>query len=120
MKQSRKLSVGLLFLLPAFFLIGPVSRGLGTPADRGIREQSAASIGDSAQPCQADLLLVTTFQGADADRGCCLWKISGGNKCSYTNRGYCRRKAEELKVEFEFHKDKRCETVGGCPSVTPR
>ncbi len=67
-------------------------------------------------PAEGFELLV---QDADADRGCCQWKDSKGNKCSYTNRGYCRKKAEELQVQFEFHKDKTCQTVGGCPAVTP-
>lgn len=54
---------------------------------------------------------------SDADRGCCVWKTPE-IKCAYTNRKYCRTKAEELKVNFEFHKDKACKETAGCPSVT--
>jgi hypothetical protein len=50
----------------------------------------------------------------DADMGCCVLK-SESARCTFTNRKYCQVKAEQLRVSYEFHKDKSCRDAGSCP-----
>ena len=50
---------------------------------------------------------------SDSDRGCCVWHTRE-KACAYTNRKYCRTKADQQRVAFDFHKDKECKSVAGC------
>lgn len=52
---------------------------------------------------------------SDADRGCCVWK-SSPTKCAFTNRGYCKTKAGQSGIAFEFYEDTNCSAVSACPS----
>ena len=52
---------------------------------------------------------------SDSDRGCCVLHTEK-IKCAYANRKYCRTKAEEAEVTFDFHKDKVCKNVPECPT----
>ena len=50
---------------------------------------------------------------SDSDRGCCLLRTKD-TSCAYANRKYCRTKAEEAGVRFEFYKDTACKNVSEC------
>ncbi|TDJ26883.1 MAG: hypothetical protein E2O57_06660 [Gammaproteobacteria bacterium] len=49
----------------------------------------------------------------DSDRGCCVWKTEKGT-CTYTNEGFCRTRAKESNIKFEFYKDKSCRELEAC------
>ncbi len=49
----------------------------------------------------------------DGDLGCCVLKTEPVT-CFWTNRAYCRSKAEEARVSFDFHKDEQCRDREGC------
>lgn len=66
------------------------------------------SFTDSHQPFQ----VVTP---SDADRGCCVIQ-STPIKCASSNRGYCRRTAENQGVPYKFHKGAQCDNVAVCPA----
>lgn len=51
---------------------------------------------------------------SDADLGCCVLKTQGA-RCTFTNRKYCQTKAEQMRVSYEFYKDKSCRDAGSCP-----
>lgn len=50
---------------------------------------------------------------AASDRGCCVWKTEK-TKCGYTNEGYCRVRANEANIKFEFYKNKSCKELLAC------
>ncbi len=50
---------------------------------------------------------------ADSDRGCCFWKTEKGS-CTYSNEGFCRAKAQEANIKFEFYKGKSCRELQVC------
>jgi len=79
----------------------------GAPNRPGVRAFAAPAVGDLSQ---ADLTEVAD----DNDRGCCVWHTEK-KACAYTNRRYCREKAKQHGVSFEFHKDKECKAVADCP-----
>lgn len=49
----------------------------------------------------------------DSDRGCCAWKTEK-TKCAYTNESYCRVRANEADIKFEFYKNKSCRELQVC------
>ena len=49
----------------------------------------------------------------DSDRGCCAWKTEK-TSCTYTNEGYCRVRANEANIKFEFYKNKPCRELQVC------
>lgn len=49
----------------------------------------------------------------DSDRGCCAWKTEK-TSCTYTNEGYCRVRANEANIKFEFYKNKSCRELQVC------
>lgn len=55
---------------------------------------------------------------SDADRGCCVWKSSPA-KCTFTNRGYCKTKADQANVPFDFYVGTKCSAVSACPGNSP-
>lgn len=83
-------------------------------------EDTASSAG-SSEGAALELLepqrhasFIGASQDSDADRGCCVWKTKDVN-CAYANRGYCRTKAEELGVTYEFFMGESCRDVRECP-----
>jgi hypothetical protein len=50
---------------------------------------------------------------ADSDRGCCVLKTSKA-KCVYTNRAYCKRKAKQANIPFEFNMGTDCQSIPAC------
>jgi len=58
--------------------------------------------------------LARTMQAdADAERGCCVIP-SSGVKCAAANRGYCRTKAEQAHLAYEFHPNVACSSLAQC------
>ena len=71
---------------------------------------------DDRSPFEPDGPLAPTQ--SDADRGCCVWKSSPA-KCTFTNRGYCKTKADQANVPFDFYVGTKCSAVSACPGNSP-
>ncbi len=50
---------------------------------------------------------------SDYDRGCCVYRTPAP-MCIYTNRGYCRTKAESMSIRYDFHVNKNCSDLPDC------
>lgn len=86
-------------------------------AEKDFAVRSAGSACESVEsgPLQASSSVRYESQDADAERGCCLWRTAEVS-CAYANRGYCRTKAEQLGVTYQFFEGRSCREVGECPS----
>jgi hypothetical protein len=49
----------------------------------------------------------------DYDRGCCVYRTPA-TMCIYTNRGYCRTKAEQMSIRYDFHVNINCRDIPDC------
>jgi len=79
----------------------------GAPICSGVHVVATPAAGDSSQGHLTEI-------ADDNDRGCCVWHTDK-KACAYTNRKYCREKAKQHGVSFDFHKDKECKAVADCP-----
>jgi hypothetical protein len=50
---------------------------------------------------------------SDHDRGCCVYRTPA-TMCIYTNRGYCRTKAEQMSIRYDFHVNINCRDISDC------
>jgi hypothetical protein len=50
---------------------------------------------------------------SDNDRGCCVYRTPA-TMCIYTNRGFCRTKAESMSIRYDFHVNKNCSDLPDC------
>lgn len=89
----------------------PAADDVAVPDEKnGARGSGRASPFDVASPVAPAT--------SDADRGCCVWKGSPV-KCTFTNRGYCKTKAGEAGLPFEFYEGTKCSAVSVCPRSSP-
>lgn len=85
------------------------------PAALAVSLAFATVRSDATAPAPDNRLAPAT---SEADRGCCVWK-STPVKCAFTNRGYCRTKAGQSGIEFDFYEGTNCSAVSACPRSSP-
>jgi hypothetical protein len=86
------------------------SASLREPVDLGTASASAPQGGSAIAPEPA--MSFRTLQ--DQDIGCCVIPGSPGNKCGTSNRAFCRSRAEQAHLSFEFHANTACSAVAAC------
>lgn len=93
--MTRTFLIAIAFVLAACFALATDRSAASAPPDAGLSPSTS-----------------------DADRGCCVWK-SSPVRCTFTNRGYCRTKAEQAGIAFDFHEGTNCAAVSACPGNSP-
>jgi hypothetical protein len=83
----------------------------------GARVGSSAGVQRSPAPASRHAAPVPPllYTESDTDRGCCVLSTQPAKKCVFTNRGYCRSKAQEAGVAFELLLGTSCAEVPACP-----
>lgn len=77
-----------------------------SPNDSAVAEQS----GSAAAPDPR-----TSFRTLqDQDIGCCVISGSPGNKCTTSNRAFCKTRADQAHSSFEFYSNTACSAVPAC------
>ena len=82
----------------------------GSHAETGAWDAQSCSdaLSDNPAANSTDIYLA-----GDSDRGCCILKTPRA-KCVYTNQAFCKRKAKQANVKFEFQKGVECKTISAC------
>ena len=52
--------------------------------------------------------------GTDRDLGCCVLQTPGKPTCMSANRGFCRVKATEAHLGYDFHVQTACNALPQC------
>ena len=105
-----KQKVTYIYLIFACVLYGNLSWALNKSDDRNINVIEIIKYDKltSTSPVIAE----TTIRN-DNVRGCCVWKINKPT-CSYTNIAYCRHRAKENNIKYDFYKGKPCKEMAIC------
>jgi hypothetical protein len=70
--------------------------------------------GAAVAPEPAPVFRILQAAGSDEERGCCILPASPGEKCVSASRGFCRQKAAQAKIAFEFRANTACSSIPQC------